>query len=318
MVSSSQQVPKKRKRRAKAAFRLSATTFMFHRGRRVLRVLNQLRKIGRRAVVTPNRTAGCVAGGFVTGPVAKWVTREVRPLNRSRVAIPTRGGGRHASEGCPSTNGRGAPTALSFCSRNRPPPLTAHPPPSTDNVPVPSYFAYSVVLVYVGLLADIFVGAYLDVNYRRDPQLELMATVFQACAFLVSVMCLYNLLGETNLVKRGLFTKLLNEFAPVVVFGSAYFLWILVVRGYRLVSVFASVPHLEIWTRDGYTALYVINKICSVLYYASAVFAVQKVCVSPELVATRSSYFTPNPVHETAPRRYEGSRRRTQSSRFDL
>ena len=100
--------------------------------------------------------------------------------------------------------------------------------------------------MYVALVVDIFMGAYLDVSYRFDPQLEVLATVFQACAFLVTVLCLYNFLGETNLVKRSMFSKLMAEFAPVFLFGALYFLFIVITRVYRLASVFAAVPHVEI------------------------------------------------------------------------
>lgn len=180
-----------------------------------------------------------------------------------------------------------------------------------ENVPVPPYFALSAVLVYVGLVVDIFVGAYLDVSYRFDPQFEVMATVFQACAFLFTVMCLYNFLGETNLVKRSLFSKLLNEFAPVFFFGALYFLFIVITRIYRLASVFAAVPHVEIWNRDGYAALYSTGKCFGAFYYASAVWATQKVFASPELVATRASYISGN-TRGAGP-----ERGRTPSRRFD-
>ena len=127
-----------------------------------------------------------------------------------------------------------------------------------ENVPVPPYFALSAVLVYVGLVVDIFVGAYLDVTYRFDPQFEVMAAVFQACAFLFTAMCLYNFLGETNLVKRSLFSKA-NEFAPVFCFGALYFLFIVITRIYRLPRVRRR-PRVEIWNRDGYAALHSTGK----------------------------------------------------------
>ena len=186
-----------------------------------------------------------------------------------------------------------------------------------ENVPVPPYFALSAVLVYVGLVVDIFVGAYLDVSYRFDPQYEVMATVFQACAFLFTVMCLYNFLGETNLVKRSLFSKLLDEFAPVFLFGALYFLFIVITRIYRLASVFAAVPHVEIWNRSGYTALYSTGKCFGAFYYASAVWATQKVFASPELVATRASYISGNPRGAGTERGHEMARGRTRSRRFD-
>ena len=224
----------------------------------------------------------------------------------------------NARVGCPFKTMSGS-TANGVISPNPTTPTdpTRYTPTSSENVPVPPYFALSAVLVYVGLLADVFVGAYLDINYRYDPQLEVMATVFQACSFLFTVMCLYNFLGETNLVKRSLFAKLFNEFAPMFVCGGLYFLFIIIVRVYRLALVFASVPHLQIWSQDGYQALYTINKIFSVLYYSACVWATQKVCVSPELVATRAAYITPNP-HGQGPRRYDKMKRRTQSSRFDM
>ena len=158
-----------------------------------------------------------------------------------------------------------------------------------ENVPVPPYFALSAVLVYVGLVVDIFVGAYLT-DHRFDPQFEVMAAVFQACAFLFTAMCLYNFLGETNLVKRSLFSKLLNEFAPVFCFGALYFLFIVITRIYRLVSVFAAVPRVEIWNRDGYAALY--SGKCFGAFYTKRRVGDAKVFASPELVATRASYIS--------------------------
>ena len=186
-----------------------------------------------------------------------------------------------------------------------------------ENVPVPPYFALSAVLVYVGLVVDIFVGAYLDVSYRFDPQYEVMATVFQACAFLFTVMCLYNFLGETNLVKRSLFSKLLDEFAPVFLFGALYFLFIVITRIYRLASVFAAVPHVEIWNRTGYTGLYATGKCFGAFYYASAVWATQKVFASPELVTTRASYISQNPRVAGPERGHEMTRARMQSRGLD-
>ena len=172
-------------------------------------------------------------------------------------------------------------------------------------------------MVYVGLVVDIFVGAYLDVSYRFDPQLEVMATVFQACAFLFTVMCLYNFLGETNLVKRSLFSKLLDEFAPVFLFGALYFLFIVITRIYRLASVFAAVPHVEIWNRTGYTGLYATGKCFGAFYYASAVWATQKVFASPELVPPRASYISQNPRVAGPERGHEMTRARMQSRGLD-
>ena len=175
-----------------------------------------------------------------------------------------------------------------------------------ENVPVPPYFALSAVLVYVGLVVDIFVGAYLDVTYRFDPQFEVMAAVFQACAFLFTAMCLYNFLGETNLVKRSLFSKLLNEFAPVFFFGALYFLFIVITRIYRLVSVFAAVA-AEIWNRDG-TRRCTLQVLRRLLLRERRVGDAEGVRVA-ELVATRASYI----LRETARDRSAA----TRSRRFD-
>jgi hypothetical protein len=103
----------------------------------------------------------------------------------------------------------------------------------------------------------------------------------------------------------------------VFFFGALYFLFIVITRIYRLASVFAAVPHVEIWNRSGYTALYSTGKCFGAFYYASAVWATQKVFASPELVATRASYISGNPRGAGTERGHEMARGRTRSRRFD-
>jgi hypothetical protein len=47
-----------------------------------------------------------------------------------------------------------------------------------------------------------------DITYTFNTSLDVMAVIFQACTFLFTVMCFYNMLAETQLVKRALFVRL--------------------------------------------------------------------------------------------------------------
>ena len=51
-------------------------------------------------------------------------------------------------------------------------------------------------MVYVALVADVLVGAYADINYSSSTQMDVETLVFQACAFLLTIMCFYNMLAE--------------------------------------------------------------------------------------------------------------------------
>ena len=79
----------------------------------------------------------------------------------------------------------------------------------------------------------------------------------------------------------------------------------------------AAVPHVEIWNRSGYTALYSTGKCFGAFYYASAVWATQKVFASPELVTTRASYISQNPRVAGPERGHEMTRARMQSRGLD-
>ena len=71
-------------------------------------------------------------------------------------------------------------------------------------------------------------GAYADINYSSSTQMDVMTLVFQACAFLLTIMCFYNMLAETNLVKRAMFSKLAREFSTPLFLAGLYFVFILV------------------------------------------------------------------------------------------
>ena len=51
----------------------------------------------------------------------------------------------------------------------------------------------NALMVYVALVADVLVGAYADINYSSSTQMDVMTLVFQACAFLLTIMCFYNI-----------------------------------------------------------------------------------------------------------------------------
>ena len=131
-------------------------------------------------------------------------------------------------------------------------------------------------MVYVALVADVLVGAYADINYSSSTQMDVMMTlVFQACAFLLTIMCFYNMLAETNLVKRAMFSKLAREFSTPLFLAGLYFVFILVSRFYRLALVYNSYPHLQIWKEPGFTGLYATMKCakCGVLLRGGVVDA---------------------------------------------
>ena len=167
----------------------------------------------------------------------------------------------------------------------------------------PASFRLNAMLVYLSLLVDVFVGAYADVNYTSKSQLDVMAFIFQTCAFLLTVMCFYNMLGETNLVKRSLFSKLLREFAPACLAGVAYLALILAARFYRLVLVYRSVPHLVVWDEPAFAPLHVVMKLSAAAYYGTVVWSMQKLFASPELIATKAAYLSVAPDHSPRGRR---------------
>merc|ERR1711935_1180018 len=106
-----------------------------------------------------------------------------------------------------------------------------------------------------------------------------MATIFQICSFFLTVMCLYNMMSETQLVKRAMFLTFL------------YFVFILATRFYRLGLVYQNYPHLQIWNESAFTGLYVFTKIVQVLYYSTVVWSMQKLLASPELFRSSQSSF---------------------------
>lgn len=160
----------------------------------------------------------------------------------------------------------------------------------TDTVQASGTLKLNALLVYASLVLDVFVGAYTDVTYTFDTSLDVMAVIFQSCTFLFTVMCFYNMLAETQLVKRALFMRLADEFAPTLIFAALYFLLLLAVRFYRLGLVYNYYPHLQIWEEPGYTPLHIISRCTAVLYYASVVWSMQKLMASPELFAHKTSF----------------------------
>lgn len=156
-------------------------------------------------------------------------------------------------------------------------------------------FRLNALMVYVALVADVLVGAYADINYSSSTQMDVMALIFQACAFLLTTMCFYNMLAETNLVKRAMFSKLAREFSTTLFFAGLYFVFILVSRFYRLALVYNSYPHLQIWEEPGFTGLYTTMKCTAVVYYCAVVWSMQRLLHSPELIATKSSYLAVGP-----------------------
>ena len=108
-------------------------------------------------------------------------------------------------------------------------------------------------------------------------------------------MCFYNMLAETNLVKRAMFSKLAREFSTPLFLAGLYFVFILVSRFYRLALVYNSYPHLQIWKEPGFTGLYATMKCAAVVYYCAVVWSMQRLLHSPELIATKSSYLAVGP-----------------------
>lgn len=176
----------------------------------------------------------------------------------------------------------------------QPPP---HPPPPSharpvhaDAVQVSGTFKLSALFVYASIVVDVVVGAYTDITYTFNSSLEVMAVIFQTCAFFFTVMCFYNMLAETQLVKRSLFARVANEFAPALSFAAVYFVLLLAVKFYRLGLVYNYYPHLQIWEEPGYTPLYAIMRCSAVAYYASLVWSMQKLMASPGLFTQNVRY----------------------------
>ena len=134
------------------------------------------------------------------------------------------------------------------------------------------------------MVVDVFVAAYADITYGSTSQVDVMATIFQICSFFLTVMCLYNMMSETQLVKRAMFFKLADEFAPAVFLTFLYFVFILATRFYRLGLVYQNYPHLQIWNESAFTGLYVFTKIVQVLYYSTVVWSMQKLLVAPVML----------------------------------
>mmetsp|Transcript_39157 Transcript_39157/g.96998 ORF Transcript_39157/g.96998 Transcript_39157/m.96998 type:complete len:175 (+) Transcript_39157:62-586(+) len=156
---------------------------------------------------------------------------------------------------------------------------------TADTVHVSGTFRLNAMLVYVSIVVDAVVGAYTDITYTFNTSLDVMAVIFQSCTFLFTVMCFYNLLSETQLVKRALFTRLADEFAPALILAALYFTLLLTVRFYRLGLVYNYYPHLQIWEEPAYTPLYAVMKCAALGYYAAVVWSMQKVMASPALFA---------------------------------
>lgn len=161
---------------------------------------------------------------------------------------------------------------------------------TTDTVRVSGTFKLNALLVYVSIVVDVFVGAYTDITYTFNTSLDVMAVIFQSCTFLFTVMSFYNMLAETQLVKRALFMRLADEFAPALILASLYFVLFLAVRFYRLGLVYNHYPHLQIWQEPAYTPLHAVMRCTAVGYYAAVVWSMQKLMASPELFAQRTSF----------------------------
>ena len=104
-------------------------------------------------------------------------------------------------------------------------------------------------------------------------------------------VCLYNMMSETQLVKRAMFFKLADEFAPAVFLTFLYFVFILATRFYRLGLVYQNYPPLQIWNESAFTGLYIFTKIVQVMYYSTVVWSMQKLLASPELFRSSQSSF---------------------------
>lgn len=158
-----------------------------------------------------------------------------------------------------------------------------------DTVHVSGTFRVNATLVYASILVDVFVGAFTDITYTFNTSLGVMAVIFQTCSFLFTVMCFYNVLAETQLVKRTLFMRLADEFAPALIFAGMYFALLLAVRFYRLGLVYNYYPHLQIWKEPGYAPLHAIMRCTAVGYYASVVWSMQKLMASPALFVHKAN-----------------------------
>lgn len=117
--------------------------------------------------------------------------------------------------------------------------------------------------------------------------------MFQVCTFLFTVTCVYNMLAETQLVKRAMFVRLADEFAPALLLAALYFALLLVVRFYRLGLVYNHYPHLQIWEEPGYKPLHAMMRCAAIAYYASVVWAMQKLMASPELFVRNTRFAAP-------------------------
>ena len=142
------------------------------------------------------------------------------------------------------------------------------------------------ISVYVAVVLDLMVGAYTDVVYTESSSLFVMATIFQACTFLLTTMCFYNVLAETVPAKRAMFTRLAEEFRPTFMLGLANFMLLLAVRFYRLALIYSYYAHTQVWEQPAYMPLYVIFKVTTLAYYSSLMWSMQVILNSPELFTT--------------------------------
>ena len=154
------------------------------------------------------------------------------------------------------------------------------PCPLADNVPVHPAFRLNALMVYVALVVDVLVGPTRTSTTRPPPQMDVMALIFQACAFLLTTMLLQHARGDEPREARDVFqTRARVLHAPLprrpVLRLHPRLAFLSPRAGVQLVPAPANLGGARIHgaVRD--------DEVRAVVYYCAVVWSMQRLCTRP-------------------------------------
>ncbi|POM66619.1 hypothetical protein PHPALM_17499 [Phytophthora palmivora] len=146
---------------------------------------------------------------------------------------------------------------------------------------VPPFFSVNAALAACLCLVDVGLNSSIEYgdlpgqdasDNSSDSIVSFVQVLLQIAAFVNLLM----MLGGTFLFRSGLFGMLYSQFRLVVLVHPVYISFTIILGVTRMNLLSSGGDHVDIWAARGYAAFSGIHKIGALCYYASSIYAVER------------------------------------------
>ncbi|KAG2423582.1 hypothetical protein HXX76_015221 [Chlamydomonas incerta] len=133
--------------------------------------------------------------------------------------------------------------------------------------------SYQALALYGLIVGHVMLTAYTDPMYTRSPLTQVIVYTAQIGLLVAIIMAFFVLTSQTLYIQLGRYDLYLREFAALYSLFVLDLLLYIAIKVYATVLLYQRVNHLALWYAPGYTALWTVQRLVLLLFWAAAAFA---------------------------------------------